>query len=41
MRVECAWCGTVLADGPPPVSHGICEECLEAQLAALEAGRAA
>jgi hypothetical protein len=27
MRVVCAWCGDVLADGSGPVSHGICPSC--------------
>lgn len=27
MRVVCAWCERLLADGPGPVSHGICEGC--------------
>lgn len=30
LRVVCAWCLTVLVDGPPdqPVSHGICPDCI-------------
>ena len=27
MRLECAWCGLVLADGAGPVTHGICSVC--------------
>jgi hypothetical protein len=32
-RVICAWCKRVLREAPPgaPVSHGICEDCLEEQ----------
>ncbi|MCC7366526.1 MAG: hypothetical protein IT303_19365 [Dehalococcoidia bacterium] len=26
-RVVCAWCSRVLHQGPPPASHGICENC--------------
>jgi hypothetical protein len=30
-RIICAWCQTVLAEGPAgaPTSHGMCDECLE------------
>jgi hypothetical protein len=30
-RVVCAWCPTVLVEGDPgaPVSHGMCDPCLE------------
>lgn len=36
MKIICAWCGGVIADGPAdsPVSHGICFPC------ALEVGAA-
>lgn len=27
MRVVCAWCERLLAEGPGPVSHGICGDC--------------
>ena len=27
VKVECAWCGIVMSEGEPPVSHGICESC--------------
>jgi len=27
MKIICAWCGKTLEDGPPPISHGICDEC--------------
>jgi hypothetical protein len=27
MKTVCAWCGAVIRDGDPPVSHGICPEC--------------
>lgn len=29
MRVVCAWCGAVLANGEGQVSHGICPGCSE------------
>lgn len=30
-RIVCAWCQTVLAEGPAGArtSHGMCDECLE------------
>lgn len=29
LKVVCAWCATVMVDGPPePISHGICETCI-------------
>lgn len=27
MKTICAWCGSVLHEGSPPVSHGICLPC--------------
>lgn len=27
MKTLCAWCGSVLHEGSPPVSHGICLTC--------------
>lgn len=27
MKVVCAWCGVVLAEGDEPVSHGLCQPC--------------
>jgi hypothetical protein len=27
MKIICAWCQTVLRDGPGPISHGICRRC--------------
>lgn len=30
MKVICAYCKTIMQDGPPvPVSHGICTTCFE------------
>jgi hypothetical protein len=29
LRLECAWCDTLLRDGREPTSHGICEACSE------------
>jgi hypothetical protein len=34
-RVQCAWCQSVMREGDAPVSHGICGECYEKQLATL------
>ena len=36
MKVICGWCQTVLIDGPPPVSHGICKTCMDKEMARLE-----
>ena len=30
MKVVCAWCKTVLEDGPGLISHGICKPCAKA-----------
>ena len=27
MRIVCAWCSKVMREGPPPISHGMCEAC--------------
>ena len=27
MKTQCAWCGKVIKDGPPPISHTICLTC--------------
>lgn len=27
MKIICAWCKSVLSDGPGPISHGICGAC--------------
>jgi hypothetical protein len=38
VMVRCGWCRVVLADGPEPASHGICQGCamlMDAQLAAF------
>jgi len=33
MKTVCAWCGKILKDGAPlPVSHGICDKCLEVEM---------
>lgn len=39
IRVECAWCKAVLAEGDPgaEVSHGICSPCKERLLASHHA----
>jgi len=29
LKVECSWCRVVMRDGVEPVSHGICEDCVE------------
>ena len=26
-RIVCAWCGTILRDGPDVISHSICKRC--------------
>jgi hypothetical protein len=26
-RIMCAWCGSVIQEGPEPVSHGMCPDC--------------
>ena len=36
MKTICAWCGKLLKDGPDkPVSHGMCRECSDRELAKL------
>ena len=42
LHVQCSWCGDILEHGDPgaPVSHGICEDCAEEQMAELEAYKA-
>jgi hypothetical protein len=35
-KIVCAWCGKVLNEGIPPVSHGMCEDCYEEQIDELE-----
>ncbi len=30
--VVCAWCGAIMREGPPPVSHGICPACTDVQM---------
>ena len=27
VTVQCAWCGTILREGGPTISHGICRNC--------------
>lgn len=43
MKIICAWCGqdmgTKDGQGVEGDSHGICDDCLEAQLALLDGGR--
>jgi hypothetical protein len=40
MKIICAWCGAVMADGPGgEVSHGICEPCEKKYLNGLKANR--
>ena len=29
LKEVCAWCGHVIRDGVDPVSHGLCDRCLE------------
>jgi hypothetical protein len=46
IEVICAWCGCVLGAKPgidksgpglnKPISHGICEQCLEKELAKIQ-----
>lgn len=38
MKRVCGWCGLVLEDGDPPISHGICGKCEADLLATLEEG---
>ena len=33
MKVICGWCQKLMEDGPPPVSHGCCDECVKLVLA--------
>jgi hypothetical protein len=40
MGVLCAWCGTVIEEGPGPESHGICPECIAEFLTTLPETRA-
>lgn len=37
MTVICAWCNKVLREGSPylPISHGMCEECKQRELAKI------
>ncbi len=40
IKTVCAWCGTVLKDGPGvPVSHGICQPCAASVRASVGGGR--
>lgn len=35
-KIICAWCNVVMYDSPTErVSHGICDDCMEEQLAGL------
>lgn len=36
----CAWCKTLLRDGPEPISHGMCEACADRERAAHRRRRA-
>jgi len=29
LKVQCGWCRVVMSEGVEPVSHGICEACIE------------
>ena len=31
MRLQCAWCLTVMREGDEPVSHGLCPACLKVE----------
>lgn len=31
-RVECAWCGHIMAPGAEPISHGICPDCFAGEI---------
>lgn len=35
LTVVCAWCGELLVDGGPEVSHGLCEPCASGLARAL------
>lgn len=41
LRVECSWCGKLIHEGEPPISHGCCAECKERMLEQIRARRAA
>lgn len=32
MKIVCAWCDTLMAEGDEPVSHGICYACFATQM---------
>ena len=34
-KVTCAWCQKVITEGTEPISHGLCRECYERELASL------
>lgn len=33
LKLLCAWCGTVIREGKPPISHGCCRACGDRMLA--------
>lgn len=37
MRVDCAWCGKTITEGPEgDISHGICVTCRDKAMSGLE-----